>query len=284
MANEEFIATWNEILVPKFTRFRRVFVVGAKAHSDRAFARHPPPKGARVLDVGCGFGENTLDLARLVGDGGSAVGFDCCEPFLDAGRKDAAAAGLGNVTFVNGDAQSHTFDAPFDYVFSRFGTMFFASPKAALKNLRRALVPGGKVVSLVWRTIDDNPWLGVPKKVAQKHLPPPPEDGQTCGPGPFSMANPDTVRAIYEGAGFTNVELDRNDSEVEVGHDVDESIAFQLALGPAGEIVREAGELGEKKRDVVVADLRDALRPFLTPRGIMMGSSSWTITATNPGS
>ena len=164
--NADFIATWNDILVPKFKRFRSVFVEGASPHSAIPLAKHPPRSGERVLDVGCGFGETTLDLARLVGPKGSVVGFDCCDAFLEVGKQDARAARLTNVDFVCGDAQAHAFDGSFDMLFARFGTMFFHAPKAALRNLRTALRPGGRLLNVTWRPLALNPWVAVPKAVA----------------------------------------------------------------------------------------------------------------------
>ena len=67
--------------------------------------------------------------------------------------------------------------------------MFFENPVAAMRNMRRALKPGGRFTHIVWRRIDDNPWLGAAKEVALRHLPRPGEDARTCGPGPFSMAD-----------------------------------------------------------------------------------------------
>jgi len=134
--NADSIAVWNEILVPKFKKFRDVFVAGAASHSTPALDAHGPREGDRALDLGCGFGETSIDLARRVGAKGSVVGFDCCEAFLDTGRQDARAAKVDNVEWVQGDAQTHAFGGSFDYVFARFGTMFFASPVAAMRNVR----------------------------------------------------------------------------------------------------------------------------------------------------
>ncbi|HEY8076205.1 MAG TPA: class I SAM-dependent methyltransferase [Labilithrix sp.] len=279
-ANADFIAVWNEILLPKFKRFRHVFVVGAEKHSGQALARHAPAKGARVLDVGCGFGETTIDLAKRTG--APVLGLDCCQGMLDIAAADAHAA-RADVSFVCGDAQTHRFDAPFDYLFARFGTMFFAAPKAAMKNLRASARPGAKLVALVWAERKNNPCLEEARAVALRHLPPPPEDGRTCGPGPFSWADVDVARAILEGAGWTDVSFERVDADILVGRTIEEAIDFAMELGPAGEIVREAKERGIDKRDEVVADLRAAFAPYLTPAGVVMASSSWCITATNPG-
>ena len=138
--NAEAIGVWNEILAPKFTRFRRVMVDGFSVHSRRALELHPVHPGERVLDVGCGFGETTIELARATG---SALGIDCCEPFLEVGRTDAARAGVGGAAFQNADGQTAAFERPFDVCFARFGTMFFTNPAAAMANLRRAMHPPG---------------------------------------------------------------------------------------------------------------------------------------------
>jgi SAM-dependent methyltransferase len=280
--NDDAIRVWNEIIFPKILRFRPVFVTNAEKHSREALELHPVRAGQRVLDVGCGFGETSIDLARKVGPGGSVVGADCVKDMLEIGRADAKAAGVGNVEFLKADAATYEFEK-FDFVFSRFGTMFFNLPVPALRNLRAAVRPGGRFLMIVWRPIDENPWAGVPKAVARKHLPPPPDDGQKCGPGPFSMADQEMVAAQMTSAGFVDTRFERIDVDFMLGRTEDEAMGIQLALGPAGEIVREAGELGVEKRPAIEADLREALQPYRTEEGIVMPSSSWCITCTCAG-
>jgi hypothetical protein len=114
-------------------------------------------------------------------------------------------------------------------------------------------------------------------------LPPPGADAQTCGPGPFSMSDEATVRAMMKSAGYEEVEFRRVDAPVLVGKDVKDAIAFQLAIGPAGEVFREAGAEAEKKRDEIEAALAEAINRQIASDGIVMDSSSWVISATNPG-
>ena len=236
-----------------------------------------------MLDVGCGFGDTAIQLAALVGSGGSVTGIDCCDAFLDIARRDAHERGLTNVNFVRGDAEIALPESEFDFVFSRFGTMFFANPVAGLRNMRKALRPGGRMVHIVWRTRADNPWLSMAKDVVLQFLPPPGEDAQTCGPGPFSMTNEETVRSMMTAAGYGQIEFRRVDAPVLIGKDVADAIAFQLALGPAGEVFREAGALAEEKRPEIEAALTKAIeRQTHSDDGIVMESSSWVISAINP--
>ena len=99
---------------------------------------------------------------------------------------------------------------------------------------------------IVWRGIEDNPWLGHAKEIVLRHLPPPGANAQTCGPGPFSMADTGVVTKQLEIAGYKDISFEQVDAEVFVGNDLDDAVAFQLAIGPAGEVYREAGELSAK--------------------------------------
>jgi ubiquinone/menaquinone biosynthesis C-methylase UbiE len=278
-----FVRFWNEVLAPKFIRFKHILVDGLSHHSEAVFPMLPVREGDQVLDVGCGFGDTALKLAARVGPAGSVVGIDCCDAFLEYARAEVRASNLKNVTFVRGDAEIALPMNQFDFVFARFGTMFFANPVAGLRNMRRALKPGGRMAHSVWRDRADNPWLSMAKDVVLRFLPLPGDEAQTCGPGPFSMSDEGVVRAMMKSAGYEQVELRRIDAPVLVGKDVKDAIAFQLAIGPAGEVFREAGPEAERKRADIEAALEEAInRQKIATDGIVMDSSSWVISAINP--
>jgi ubiquinone/menaquinone biosynthesis C-methylase UbiE len=278
-----FVRFWNDVLAPKFIRFKHILVDGLSHHSEAVFPTLPVREGDQVLDVGCGFGDTALKLAARVGPTGSVVGIDCCDAFLDYARAEVRASNLKNVTFVRGDAEVALPTNQFDFVFARFGTMFFANPVAGLRNMRRALKPGGRMAHIVWRDRADNPWLSMAKDVVLRFLPPPGDQAQTCGPGPFSMSDEGVVRAMMKSAGYEQVELRRIDAPVLVGKDVNDAIAFQLAIGPAGEVFREAGPEAERNRAEIEAALKEAInRQKIATDGIVMDSSSWVIRAINP--
>ena len=278
-----FVQFWNEVLGPKFIRFKHILVDGLSRHSEAVFPSLPVRHEDRVLDVGCGFGDATIKLAELVGPMGRVVGVDCCDAFLDHARAEVRARDLSNVCFVRADAEIALPTNQYDFVFSRFGTMFFANPVAGLRNMRKALRPGGRMIHIVWRERADNPWLSMAKDIVLRFLPPPGADAQTCGPGPFSMSSETVVRAMMIAAGYDEIEFRRVDAPVVIGKDVNDAIAFQLAIGPAGEVFREAGPRAAEKREQIEAALAEAInRQKTASEGIVMDSSSWIISAVNP--
>ena len=282
VSNDEFTAFWNNVLVDKFERFRNILLDGLSYHSDVPLRTLELAPGSRALDVGCGWGDTAIALARKVGPSGSVVGLDCCDAFLEKGRRDAREAGLANVRFVTADVQTYRFQPEFDFCFSRFGMMFFSNPVAAMRNIRTALKPGGSLMFITWRALAENPWMAIPKQIALQYLPPPGENAQTCGPGPFSMANPEIVTAQLKAAGFEDARFERTDGPVMIGATVEQATDFQLALGPAGEIVREAGVQAEQRRQEIEDALRTELAHHLQNGKVYMQSSSWAITARKP--
>ena len=283
--NLGFVECWNEILTPKWIRFRHLLSGNGKIHSDIAYGDFGIRPGDKVLDIGCGFGETALEIAEIVGPAGEVVGIDCTDAFLGIANEERDQAGAMNVRYEIGDAQ--VCDLPesyFDVAYSRFGVMFFQSAVRALRNANRALKPGGKVCLIVWRSLADNPCWGAAKEVALRHLPPPGEDAATCGPGPFSMASEETDRAMLAAAGFTEVDVFKQiDADVCIGRDIEEAIDYQLLVGPSGEIVREAGELGQQRLPALREDLHELMAPYLRDDGVWMPSSTWAIMARKAG-
>ncbi len=278
--NEEALEAWNGVLFDRFLRYRSLVVGGLGAHGDEALRRHPPKEEDRVLDIGCGFGDTAQQIARIVGPSGSVLGIDVAPRFIDVAEREGRAAGLDHLRFAVADLQTTTFEETFDYAFSRFGTMFFALPVPALRNVAEALEPGGRLCLVVWRRKLDNPWLHVAEGVVSGFVEEEEEtDEPTCGPGPFSMADADTVAEQLTIAGFRDVGFERCDIPYRIGGDLDEAISYNMAIGPAAEAIRLAGAQGDAMRTQVEAALRDALSPYVTADGVVLGASTWLVTA-----
>ncbi|HKA40540.1 MAG TPA: class I SAM-dependent methyltransferase [Burkholderiales bacterium] len=284
--NRVIIEAWNTVLYEKFRRFRHLLVEGLSQHSDAALERCQHAEGARVLDVGCGFGESTLRIAGRVGPAGEAVGVDCAPNFIRTAEADARREGVRNARFFVGDVQGGDLRGPYDHAYARFGTMFFATPGAAMRNVRAALKPDGTFMQIVWRRREENPWLHEAELCVKKIVPviSPEDTGEVhCGPGPFSLAAPDMVSAMLRGAGFERIAFERHDCDICIGRDIADAVDFAMALGPAGEVIRLAGEEGERLKPEVVEALAKALAPYARQDGVWAPSSTWFIAAINPG-
>jgi ubiquinone/menaquinone biosynthesis C-methylase UbiE len=281
--NEEAVEAWNGVLFDRFVQFRDIVTAGLGAHGEAAIRLYPPKPGERVLDVGCGFGDTTQRLAEFVGHEGAALGIDAAARFIDTAREEAEQAGARNVRFMVGDVQTVELEGRFDYAFSRFGTMFFANPVAALRNVRHSLVPGGRLCMVVWRRKLDNEWLHRAEVTVEEFVTEPEDsDEPTCGPGPFSMADADTMSQILRNAGFEDISLRRCDIEIEIGRNLDEAVEFVMALGPAGEVIRLAGDEAERVRPQIEGALREALSELAGPDGVSADASTWIVGARAP--
>ena len=283
--NDIVVTAWNTVLFDKFCRFKHLLTDGLSVHSDAALARNDYLADARVLDVGCGFGDSTRRIASLVGPKGEAIGVDCADNFIKSAADEARQTGIANASFFVADVQSDDLRGPYDFAFSRFGTMFFMTPGAAMRNIRKALKPRGELAMIVWRRREENPWL-YDAELRVKEIVPIVSHEDTdqvhCGPGPFSMAGADMVSSLLRSAGYDRIGFERFDADICIGKDVEDAIEFAMALGPAGEIMRLAGEEGEKRRHDVVVALREALTPYARDNGVWAPSSTWFVTARNP--
>jgi SAM-dependent methyltransferase len=213
------------------------------------------------------------------------VGVDAAERFIAAARREATEAAVANARFLVADVQACDLDGAFDYAFSRFGTMFFANPVIALRNVRTALVPGGRFCMVVWRHKPDNEWLHRAERVVEGYLTrPATTDEPTCGPGPFSMASPGATADILARAGFEDISLERCDIEITIGADLREAVEFVMALGPAGELIRLAGDQANARRSTIVAALGEALAGLQRPGGteVRAAASTWLVGARRP--
>jgi SAM-dependent methyltransferase len=281
--NQEATDAWSGVLFDRFVEYRDLVVVGLKEFGDVAMQLHPPAAGDAVLDIGCGFGDTTQQLAALVGPTGRAVGVDVAEPFIEASIKEAAEAGVENAEFFTADVQVADLGGPYDYAFSRMGVMFFANPVQALRNIRGALRPGAMFVASVWRRKLDNDWVHRTEQVVEQYLEEPEEsDEPTCGPGPFSMANADTVSDQLRIAGFDRPTFTRCDLPLRIGDDLDRAVAFNMALGPAAELIRLNGENADKIRPKLEREIRETLSEFDGEDGVSAPASVWIISARVP--
>ena len=238
----------------------------------------PIEAGHSVLDVGCGTGRSTREVAR-VASSGSALGIDLSSRMLDRARAVAEDEGLTNVRFEQADAQVHPFpDAAFDLAVSSFGCMFFADPVAAFANLGRSLKGDGGMALLAWRDVDRNDWVAsVLDALSLDRTPPRPPVGV---PGPFAFADRGHVERVMKEAGFVDVGFDEIDEPMWFGADGDDAYSFVSTLGVTRGMTHD---LEEADRTAALDALRQALVDHETDAGVVFAGSAWLITARTGG-
>ncbi|MEJ7875794.1 MAG: methyltransferase domain-containing protein [Solirubrobacterales bacterium] len=283
--NVEATEAWNGPLYDVWIKYRGLVADGLRDHGDNAIRLVPPAEGDRVLDIGCGLGDTTVRLAEMVGEGGCAHGVDVAARMIQTAIDEARESEAKNLSFAVQDVETTGFDDSFDYAFSRMGTMFFANPVVALRNVRAALARRGVLNMVVWRRKLDNEVMHRAEVVVAEYLEEPEEsEAPRCGPGPFSMANADTVTDVLVHAGFEEICLARQDLPYRIGNDLEQAVEFNMALGPAAEVLRMWGERIDDIRPKIAADLRAALAEFVREDGsVVAQASTWAITARAPG-
>jgi SAM-dependent methyltransferase len=228
----------------------------------------------RVLDVGCGAGGPTRDVARCAAEG-QVTGIDLSTRMLELARRKSTDEGLDNVTFVRGDAQVFPFEPEaFDVAMSSFGTMFFNGPVAAYTNIGGGLRRGGALALLAWRTLQENEWLMALRGALAvgRELPTPPPDAPT----PFSLAQPERVRRILGSAGFESVEFTPIDEPIDLGADASDALGFAKTMG----IVEGLTDgLDREARAKAMSNLADLFHERETADGVLITSAAWLITA-----
>jgi ubiquinone/menaquinone biosynthesis C-methylase UbiE len=277
-ANTAQIDYWNDLAGNNWTDMQEQLDSQLLPYAEAVFGAAAVKPGEHGIDVGCGCGATTLELARRVGPGGEALGIDVSSVMLERARSRAREAGLANARFECADAQTHPFTpARFDLLISRFGVMFFDDPPTAFNNLRRALKPGGRLAFVCWQAGASNPWMLLPTMAVMQHVTiEAPAD--PLAPGPFAFADVERVRGILEQAGFTNVKADAflRDMVVGGGPDVEDALRMLMRLGPAS---RALAQVDAATRKAAIDAVREVLAPFQTADGVRMASAAWVVTA-----
>ncbi|MFH8371464.1 class I SAM-dependent methyltransferase [Streptomyces sp. NPDC018031] len=272
IANRQQAAAWNDWEGVHWAEHPERYDGMMGAFNAPLFAAADIGARDRVLDVGCGTGQTTR-LAGQRAHRGSAVGIDLSAPMLDRARRDAAAAGLGNVTFEQGDAQVHPFpDHGFDVLLSRGGVMFFTDHVAAFTHLRRALAPAGRLAFL-------GPQPAGPDSAyarATAALSPLLREASPASRGMGSLLDPVRIRQVLTAAGFTDIEVAPSEAPMTFGADADDAADFLFSMGPTRHNLRAADPATVTR---VRTEVRDALTEFETPDGVRIPGAVWIVTA-----
>lgn len=274
IANVEQAEAWDGDFGNRWTTNDAVYQ-RALRHFWQALAdSHAIRQTDNVLDIGCGTGRTTREAARIASQG-SATGVDLSGQMLSRARELAVQEGLGNVEFVQADAQVHEFQPEvFDLSISRFGVMFFSDPVMAFTNIAAALRQDGRLAMVVWRRPEENTWIQVIREalVRGRDIPNPPPST----PGPFGLADPDFTRTVLEKAGFVDIDLERVDAMFDMGPTLDDAFEYASNQTIAIALLEELDPLA---RQGALADLKVGLAKYQSAEGILVPAGAWLVTA-----
>ncbi len=238
-----------------------------------------PRTGSTVIDVGCGCGATTIEIARAVGPLGRIIGIDVSNRMLALAAERLNE--FSNATCLLGDAAELPLrDLDAELIVSRFGVMFFGDPVVAFGNLRTGLVAGGRLRFACWRPIYENPWLRIPLHAVYEHSPhlpkPDPEE-----PGPFAFGDTERVTRILKAAGFTTPSFTSLDIQIDIaaGGTLEDAVIQSSAMGPAK---RALADQSDDIRAAAVESIRRALEPYASAAGVNLPGAVWLVAADRP--
>ena len=278
--NAEQIAEWNGALGQRWAAMRQEIDRFVVPFGDAALKVAAPQPGERVIDIGCGCGDTSIELARMVGAAGAVLGIDVSQPMLAVARSRGALANGAHLAFRDGDASEAALPTGTDLLFSRFGVMFFSQPSPAFSHMRKSLRAGGRCVFVCWRTPRDNPWAMTPLSAARAVMGVTPAPADPNAPGPFAFADEERLRAILSGAGFGAIDVQRFDVAISIGATPRSAAENAVQIGPVSRLVRE---VGAEHLPIILDALERVLVPLAAPNGhVRLNGSTWIVSARNP--
>ena len=278
--NSEQIAEWNGALGQRWVAMQREINRIVVPFGDAALKAATPQSGERVIDIGCGCGDTSIEIARMVGEAGAVLGIDVSQPMLEVARSRGALANCAHLSFRDGDASEAELPANTDLLFSRFGVMFFSQPAQAFGHLRKSLRMGGRCVFVCWRAPRDNAWAMAPLSAARTAMGVTPTPADPDAPGPFAFADKERLRSILSGAGFGAIDVQRFDATLSLGATPRSAAEGAVQIGPVSRLVRE---LGVEHLPVILDAVERTLALLAAPDGhVSLNGSAWIVSATNP--
>ena len=278
IANAKAVEYWSQV-APSWLEFEDELETISERPGQLALNRLELAPGHNVVDLGCGSGLTTVQLAERVGEGGSALGVDISAELLTEARRRAGTHGAGNVEFLAADIQTDPLgEARFDRAYSRFGVMFCADPFAAFTNVKRALRPEGRLSFVCFQSLAENEWMLVPATAALSVTGAAPVAPDPERPDLFSLADADHVRSMLTAAGFHDVDIRaHNDAVVTRETHIPRVVAARTRIGPVAELLRTAEADTAARIHEAIAD---ALRARLDDGSVRLTRGTLLVAAT----
>jgi SAM-dependent methyltransferase len=268
---------WNAVAGPRRIAAQAFIENRNRESNELLLARLDLRGGERVLEIGCGTGPTTERLVAMVGREGRVVAVDISEPMLAVARERVRRLGFANAEFLLGDAQVFPFElGAFGLATSRMGVMFFADPVAAFANIRSALKPEGRLIFACWARLSENPHWLLTHDIAVRHLgPPAPKPAPE--PGPHAFGDPDYLRGVLTGAGFSAIAIDRAHPVIH-GGSAEEEARQAVQMGPVARLIEEKNP-EPAIREAIARDIEEAFAALAAKGPIRLDSTIFLVGA-----
>jgi SAM-dependent methyltransferase len=234
--------------------------------------------GERVVDIGCGGGASTRQIAARVAPGGFALGVDIAPMLVEEAARRAGLAGQVNARFVTADAATSRLpEAPFDRLHSRFGSMFFTTPAEAFRNLANMLRKGGRADFAVWANAKESPWVSELMGILRRHVDMPRPEPHA--PGPFALDDPDYFGGLLRNAGFSDLDFHLWRGTQWIGGPGARAAEARDFVMNAMSFANVADEQPPAVRQAIADDVLALFRAHETAQGVGMGAIAWLVSA-----
>ncbi len=215
--------------------------------------------GSRVLDVAAGAGEQTMAVAKRIGDSGHVLATDISAKILEYVDDSAKLSGYQQVKtqVLDGENLMTLNDLPFDAVISRVGLIYFPDQHKALTGMKQQLKEGGKVAAMVYSTADRNEFFSIPVSIIRRRAKlPPPLPGQ---PGPFSLGTEENLVKVLSKAGFKDIEVKTIEAPVRLNSAIE---CLQFEQESFGALHQMLSGLSEAEQDEAWHEIEQELLKF----------------------
>ena len=236
-------------------------------------------EGENVLDIGCGCGHTTLNIAKRISPDGQVTGLDISEPMLKRAKESANEMSISNASFNCVDVQTDDMgEEVYSAAFSRFGVMFFEDPIAAFRNINKSLITGASLSFVCWQSPALNPWQSLFIEAVKKYvdLPSPPPRS----PSPFAFMESEYVSSILEESNFQNIMIEGHEAEVNMfsGRSLSDSVKDYISINPV--VSGMLKDSTEQEKTEIINSAIEAFSPYYSAKGLMFPSATWLVTTT----
>ena len=247
---------WGTV-APGWQRNREKMTTPTSVITEKMLSLAGISTGQRVLDLACAVGDPAFAIAGLVGSGGYVLGLDLSPEMVEAARELSQREGASNVEFrtIESELDLGVPGESFDVATCRLGLMFMPDPVAALRELRVALKPGGRVMASTWGAPERNPNFSLPMEIIARHADLPPRDPNA--PGLFALPTPERLEGLLAEAGFVDVEAFAFETPVVKAKDA-ESYWYGVST-VAGPLVSLLATLSEEQRRAIREDVVETI-------------------------